>query len=53
MPVIVDREGGRLRVIFESGAILLYLAEKTGRLMPSDRRANGEDAMLKVGEKPN
>ena len=36
IPVIVDREGGRSRVIFESGAILLYLAEKTGRLMPSD-----------------
>jgi GSH-dependent disulfide-bond oxidoreductase len=36
IPVIVDREGGRSRVIFESGAILLYLAEKTGRLMPAD-----------------
>jgi GST-like protein len=34
IPVIVDRDTG-LRV-FESGAILIYLAEKSGRLMPSD-----------------
>lgn len=36
IPVIVDQEGSSRRVIFESGAILLYLAEKTGRLMPHD-----------------
>jgi len=35
IPVIVDRDAGD-RVIFESGAILLYLAEKTERLMPTD-----------------
>lgn len=34
IPVIVDRDAGL--TIFESGAILLYLAEKTGKLMPSD-----------------
>jgi len=36
IPTIVDRDENDLAV-FESGAILIYLAEKTGRLMPSDR----------------
>ena len=42
IPVIVDHDvkgvDGSL-VVFESGAILLYLAEKTGRLLPQDRTA--------------
>ncbi len=35
IPAIVDRDADDFP-IFESGAILVYLAEKTGKLMPSD-----------------
>ncbi|HLU77278.1 MAG TPA: glutathione binding-like protein [Burkholderiales bacterium] len=37
IPAIIDRDEDDFAV-FESGAILIYLAEKTGRLMPTDRK---------------
>ena len=38
IPVIIDQDGpaGQALSVFESGAILLYLADKFGRLIPAD-----------------
>ncbi|WP_293392284.1 glutathione S-transferase N-terminal domain-containing protein [Nevskia sp.] len=41
IPAIVDRDEGDFAV-FESGALMIYLAEKYGRLLPSDRRGRSE-----------
>ena len=47
MPAIVDHEpmgGGAPISIFESGPIMMYLAEKTGRFWPQDPRSKYEVA---------
>lgn len=43
IPTIVDHDNGDFAV-FESGAIMIYLAEKTGQLMPSD--VNGRSLVI-------
>jgi GST-like protein len=44
VPALVDSDGpdGKPISLFESGAILLYLAGKTGRFMPADTRGRYE-----------
>lgn len=54
IPAIVDRDGpdGRSLSLFESGAILVYLAEKTGRYLPSgpeDRAITMQWLMWQMG----
>lgn len=41
IPAIVDRDNDDFAV-FESGAIMIYLAEKTGKLLPTDVKGRSE-----------
>ena len=42
VPVIVDHEAGA--TVFDSNAILLYLAEKTGQFLPENTLASAADS---------
>ena len=56
MPAIVDHapsDGGEPISVFESGAIVLYLGEKTGKLYPSDLRGRAEVAQWVVWQMAN
>ncbi len=41
IPAIIDKDNDDF-VVFESGAILLYLAEKTGKFLPADPKARSK-----------
>ena len=55
IPAIVDHDGpgGEPVALFESAAILLYLAEKTGALLPSDPGARWEAICWTVWQAAN
>lgn len=44
IPVLVDHDapGGQDITVFETGAMMIYLAEKTGRLLPTTPKARAE-----------
>jgi GST-like protein len=56
MPVLVDHDppgGGEPISIFESGAIMMYLAEKEGRFWPKDVRGHAEVAQWVIWQMAN
>lgn len=55
IPALVDRSGAEPVRVFESGAILVYLAEKFGAFLPSDPAARAETfswLMWQMGSAP-
>ncbi|MFK7871437.1 MAG: glutathione-dependent disulfide-bond oxidoreductase [Roseobacter sp.] len=42
IPALMDHSGARPQRVFESGSILLYLAEKFGRFLPADPAGRAE-----------
>ena len=56
MPAMVDNEpadGGPPISVFESGAIMLYLAEKAGRFLPTDIRGKYEVTQWVIWQRAN
>jgi len=51
VPAILDEDTGS--VIFESGAILYYLAEKTGKFLSDDLKVRGETVKWLIYESAN
>src|SRR5258707_14551817 len=53
IPAIVDHapaDGGGPFSVFETGAILIYLAEKTGRFLPQDMRGRSRVVQWVMGQ---
>ena len=55
IPALVDRSGPEPQCVFESGSILIYLAEKFGKFLPTEIRARTETLswlMWQMGSAP-
>jgi GST-like protein len=53
IPAMIDHDppgGGKPISVFESGAMLVYLAEKTGKFLPKEPRARRRDAVAVLAD---